>query len=108
VALVGIASVFYFGPFYNLWYGFVSGYQPLAWRILIVLQIGIIYLMRWLLDSRFREASYSMWFQPIGLAFYILNVCWSGLRWLFGAPITWKDRSYNKEHPAEGSLPPRN
>jgi chlorobactene glucosyltransferase len=108
VALVGIASLFYFGPFYNLWYGFVVEYQPLSWRVLVILQIGIIYLMRWLIDSRFREAPWAMWFHPIGLAFYVFNVCWSGLRWLFGAPVSWKDRSYDKEHTEEESLPPGN
>jgi chlorobactene glucosyltransferase len=108
VALVGIASLFYFGPFFNLWYGFVTGYQPLWWRVLIILQVGIIYFMRWLVDNRFREAPWSMWFHPAGLAFYVLNVCWAGLRWAFGAPVTWKDRSYEKDHPAEESLPPRN
>jgi hypothetical protein len=108
IALVLIASIFYFGPFFNLWNGFISGYQPLSWRVVVILQVTIVYVMRWLIDSRFREAPFSMWFHPVGLAFYVLNVCWSWLRWACGAPVTWKDRSYDKEHAAEESVPPRN
>ncbi len=100
VALVVIASMFYIAPFFCLWSGF-TGSEPLGWRLLVVLQIVITLFMRWLVDSRFRESALSMWFHPIGLWFYLLNVIYSGVRWLTGAPVTWKERSYGKQSAIE-------
>jgi hypothetical protein len=52
-------------------------------------------------DNRLREPSISIWFNPFGLLFYLLNVIYSGGRWLAGAGVTWKERFYGKESTVE-------
>lgn len=101
VALIVVAYFLYIAPFYWLYNGFFMGPEPLIWRGIVALQIIIIYFMRWLTDTHFREPSISMWFQPIGLTFYLINVLYSGGRWLLGAGISWKERFYSKESTVE-------
>jgi hypothetical protein len=57
--------------------------------------------MRWLVDNRFREPAISVVFHPLGILFYLLNVIYSGARWLVGAGVTWKERFYGKESTIE-------
>ena len=106
-ALVVMATFFYLLPFLYLWRALVGGH-PFGWELLVFLQIATTLVMRWRIDSHFHEAAYSMWFQFVGMLFYVIVVCYSGYRWLTGAPVTWKDRTYNKQSAVGGSLPPRN
>ena len=101
IGLVAIAAMFYIMPFFWLWHGYFAGYESLFWRILVGLQIVMMLFMRWLVDNRFREPGISMWFHPLGLGFYLVNVVHSALRWLTGAGVTWKDRTYEKESPVD-------
>ncbi len=96
VVFAGLACVLYFAPYYFLLRGLITGQETFIWNILVILQIAIMLFMRWMLDSRFREPGVSMWFQPFGLLFYLLDVLYSGWRWATGAPVTWKERSYSK------------
>jgi chlorobactene glucosyltransferase len=100
-ALVVAAYVFYIAPFFWLWNGFFAGAESLLWRGLVVLQIVVMLFMRWLVDSRFREPAISILFHPIGMLFYLMNVLYSGGRWLVGAGVTWKERFYGKESTVE-------
>jgi hypothetical protein len=108
VGLIIIATVFYLAPFYYFVSGLVTGNGTMLWDILVILQIAIVLFMRWLIDSRFREPAISMWFQFFGLGFYVVDVIYAGWRFLSGASVTWKERSYRKEIEAEESAPPRN
>jgi chlorobactene glucosyltransferase len=99
--LLVAASFFYIGPFYWLWRGFFSTYEPILWRGIVVSQVVIILFMRWLIDSRFREPAISIWFHPLGFLFYFVNVLYSGGRWLVGAGVTWKERFYGRESTVE-------
>ena len=99
--LVVLACIFYFGPFYWLWHGFMAGYEPLLWRTVVGLQIGTMLLMRWMVDNRLREPSISVLFHPIGMLFYVSVVLYSAWKWLIHAPVTWKERSYGKEQTVE-------
>lgn len=100
-ALVAAAYFVYVAPFFWLWNGFFNSTEPFLWRGLVVFQIAVMYFMRWLVDRRFHEPAVSMWFQPIGIAFYLINVLYSGGRWLVGAGVTWKERFYSKESTVE-------
>jgi hypothetical protein len=100
-ALVLAAYFFYIAPFFWLWQGIFGPPETLLWHGVVGLQLAVILLMRWLVDNRFREPSISIWFHPVGLTFYLLNVLYSGGRWLVGAGITWKERFYGKESPVE-------
>jgi chlorobactene glucosyltransferase len=95
--LVLAAVFFYLAPFYWLWNGFFVVEMPFWWRGAVVLQIVIMLLMRRLVDGRFREPGVSMFFHPLGLFFYVLNVLYAAARLLLGAGVTWKERLYGRE-----------
>ncbi len=101
IALVLLAYLVYIGPFYWLWNGFFVGGEPLVWRGLVVLQIIITLLMRWLVDNRFHEPAVSVWFQPVSMLFYVVTVIYSEARYLLGAGVSWKERFYGKESTVE-------
>lgn len=107
LALIVVASLFYLLPFYHLARILIGVNEPFIWQFLVVMQVTTMLVMRWLVDSHFREAAYSMWLHVIGLLFYIAVVLYSGWRWLTGAPVTWKDRTYDKES-AVGGVSHRN
>ncbi len=96
-----LAYYTFIAPFLWLVNGVVTGSEPLIWRGLVVLQIIIALFMRWLVDNRFREPAISMWFQPIGMLFYLADVLYAMGRWLVGAGISWKERFYSKESTVE-------
>jgi chlorobactene glucosyltransferase len=104
VALAGLliaAYFFYIAPFYWLWNGFFVTSAPIFWRGVVALQLAVILFMRWLIDKRFREPAVSVWFHPLGMLFYFMNVLYSGSRWLIGAGVTWKERFYGRESTVE-------
>jgi len=101
LAVVVVAYFLYAAPFYWFWNVFFTASEPLLWRGIIVTQICLMFFMRWLVDSRFRGPAISMWFQPIGLMFYLINVMYSWWRWMAGAGVTWKERFYGKESTVE-------
>jgi len=107
VAVVSIAAMCYFAPYYFLVHGLLTGNEPVLSFLLVIAQVGIMLIMRWMLDSHYREPGISMWLHPFGLLFYLLDVVYTGLRWLNGSPVTWKERSYSKESQAEESSIPR-
>jgi chlorobactene glucosyltransferase len=102
-ALVALATFFYVLPFFYLWRALIGGHT-FGWELVVCLQVAVTLFMRWLVDSRFHEAAYSMWFQLLGMIFYVSVVIYSGWRWLTGAPVTWKDRTYDKESAVGGSV----
>ena len=99
--LLVAAYLFYLAPFYWLWNGFFMSSTPVFWRAVVVLQVVVILLMRWLVDNRFQEPSISVWLHPLGFLFYVLNVLHAGGRWLVGAGVTWKERFYGRESVVE-------
>lgn len=101
LGLVLAAYFFYVIPFYWLWNGFFMTDTSLLWRVVVVSQIIIILLMRWLVDNRFREPGISVWFHPLGLLFLFLDVIYSSGRWLIGAGVSWKERVYGGESTVE-------
>jgi chlorobactene glucosyltransferase len=94
VALVIAACLFYLGPFWWFWRGFFNTELSLLWRGLVVYQVVVMLLMRWMVDNRFREPAGSFIFHPVGLLFYILNVLYSAMRLAVGAGVSWKERVY--------------
>jgi chlorobactene glucosyltransferase len=99
--LLVAASLFYIGPFYWLWNGFFVAPEPILWRGIVVFQVAVTLFMRWLVDNRFEEPAVSVWFHPLGFLFYFMNVLYSGMRWLVGAGVTWKERFYGRESTVE-------
>jgi chlorobactene glucosyltransferase len=97
LGLVLAAYFFYVAPFYWLWHGLFMTEAPFSWLAVVVFQVAIIFLVRWLVDNRFREPGISVWFHILGFAFLFVNVLWFGGRWLVGAGVSWKERVYGRE-----------
>jgi hypothetical protein len=97
LALIPIACLFYIGPFYWLWNGFFMYDAPLIWRGLVVFQVVMIFLIRWLVDSRFKAAPISTWLHLLGIGYIFVVALYSFARWAVGASVTWKERSYGEE-----------
>ena len=95
--LIAAAIIFYLMPFWWLWRGFFAGSAPLMWRDIVLFQIAVMFVMHLLVDIRFREPLIAVLFYPLGLLFYVLNVCYSALRWAMGVGISWKERVYGGE-----------
>jgi hypothetical protein len=84
-------------PFYWLWRGFLMTDAALLWRAVVVFQVMVILLMRWLVDNRFKEPAGSVFFHPLGFLFLYTDVLYGGARWLVGAGVSWKERVYGGE-----------
>jgi len=100
-ALIVMALFFYTVPFYWLLNGFFIGSEPLIWRGVVVLQIVVILLMRWLVDNRLHSPAVSLVFHPLGMLFYVFNVFQSEAKWMMGVGVSWKERFYSKESTIE-------
>ncbi len=97
LGLVLAAAFFYVGPFYWLWRGLFVIDTTFLWREVVVIQVIVILLMRWLVDNRFKEPAGSVIFHPLGLLFLFVDVLYAGGRYLVGAGISWKERVYGGE-----------
>jgi chlorobactene glucosyltransferase len=95
--LVLAAYFFYLMPFYWLWRDIFMTDAATLWRALVVFQVMVILLMRWLVDNRFKEPAGSFFFHPIGFAFLFADVLHAGARYLVGAGVSWKERVYGGE-----------
>jgi chlorobactene glucosyltransferase len=96
LALLIVAAYFFFlAPFYWLWHElFVA---PTGWGPIIGFQVVMIFGMRWLVDSRFKEPVVSAFLHPLGFSFLVLTAIYAGSRQVVGAGVRWKNRLYSKE-----------
>ena len=93
--LLAAGYVFYLAPFYWLWRElFVA---PTGWGAIIIFQVVMVFGMRWLVDSRFKEPVVSAFLHPLGFSFLILSALYGGSRQIVGAGVRWKNRLYSKE-----------
>ena len=99
LVLVAVAICFYIAPFYCLWNGLFVVKAPFVWLTLVVTQVLMIFFMRFLVDTRFKESAISTWLHPIGITYLQVAVLYSIWRWAVGAGVSWKERAYGKEEP---------
>ena len=103
-ALVGLMAagyVFYLAPFYWLWNSLFMVPAPTGWRPIVIFQVAIILLMRWLVDKRFKAPLVSTFLHPLGFSFLFLACLYASLRRVTGAGVSWKKRLYKKESQVE-------
>jgi chlorobactene glucosyltransferase len=96
LALIPIACLLYIGPFYWLWNGFFMNDMSLVWRGVVVCQVVLVIFMRWLVDNRFKEPAVSAWLHLLGIGYILAIVLYSFARWLVGAGVNWKERTYRE------------
>ena len=100
VAAVGLlvaGYVFFLAPFYWLWNALFISATPPDWRPIVILQVAMIMLMRWLVDNRFKEPTVSTFLHPVGFSFLILTALYAGWRQVLGSGVRWKKRLYDRE-----------
>jgi hypothetical protein len=61
----------------------------------------VVFGMRWLVDSRFKEPVVSAFLHPLGFTFLILAALYAVSRRVVGAGVRWKNRIYSKESAVE-------
>lgn len=101
LVLIVIASLFYIGPFYWFVRGFFESDVTYVWRGVVIIQVALVFFMRWLIDTRFKEPVVSSCLHPLGIVFLFAAVVYAMGRWLFGAGVTWKERVYGRESAIE-------
>ena len=100
LALLLVAGYFFFlAPFYWLWRELFVVYT--GWGAIIAFQVVVIFGMRWLVDSRFKEPVVSAFLHPLGFSFLVLAGLYAGSRQVVGAGVRWKNRLYSKESAVE-------
>jgi len=96
LALLLVAGYFFFlAPFYWLWRELFVAYT--GWGAIIGFQVVVIFGMRWLVDSRFKEPVVSAFLHPLGFSFLVLIGLYAFSRQVVGAGVRWKNRLYSKE-----------
>jgi hypothetical protein len=68
-----------------------------GWGAIIGFQVVVIFGMRWLVDSRFKEPVVSAFLHPLGFTFLVLIGLYAFSRQVVGAGVRWKNRLYSKE-----------
>ena len=88
---------FFLAPFYWLWNDLFVATTPTGWGPIIIFQISMIIVMRWLVDNHFKEPVVSSLLHPVGFSFLILTAIYAGFRRAVGAGVCWKKRLYGTE-----------
>lgn len=101
VGLLAAGYVFFLLPFYGLWNELFRTAAPSDWRAIVILQVVMILLMRWLVDHHFKEPIVSALLHPAGFSLLFLAALYAGFRRVAGAGVRWKNRLYGKESSVE-------
>ena len=88
--------VFYLAPFYWLWNELFVVTAPTDWRLIIIFQVAMIMVMRWILDNHFKEPAVSTFLHPVGFSYLFLAALYACSRQVVGKGIRWKNRLYSK------------
>jgi chlorobactene glucosyltransferase len=96
VLLIVIGYTTLLSPFYWLCKAFWVMQDPPAWAILTLLQVLLLFAMRYIVDRRFGESRLSFLLYPVSIIFLIAVVIYGMVRQLTGAGVSWKNRVYGK------------
>ena len=100
VALIGLivaGYIFFLAPFYWLWNELFAVATPTGWGPVVIFQVAVILIMRWLVDRHFKEPVFSVLLHPVGFSFLFLTSLYAGSRQAVGAGVHWKKRLYGRE-----------
>jgi len=97
VVMLIAGYAFFLAPFYWLWNDLFVATTPTGWGPIIIFQVSMIIVMRWLVDNHFKEAVFSSLLHPVGFSFLILTAIYAGFRRAVGTGVCWKKRLYDTE-----------
>jgi chlorobactene glucosyltransferase len=95
--MMATVLLLFLAPFLWLIYGLLLAQPAFAWQILVVLQVAIVFLARFLAGSRFSQPKTSIILHPVGVAFLLLVGFYAAYQHLRGAGVKWKGRVYEGE-----------
>lgn len=93
--------VFFLAPFYWLWQAIWGATPSSGLRFLIVSQISLMMVMRWVVDRRFNTPVVSTLLHPLGFSFLFAACVYGASAHVFGARVRWKKRLYGGESGVE-------
>ncbi|MEW6142278.1 MAG: glycosyltransferase [Chloroflexota bacterium] len=96
-SLMAIAYIFFLSPFYWLWNDIFWATSASEWRNLLIAQVLIVLLMRYLLKRHFKESIFSTILHPVGLSFFFVDSLWAFSRRVAGWGVQWKNREYGRK-----------
>jgi len=97
VSLVGLMAVVLFlflAPFLWLAYGLLLAQPAFGWEVLVMLQVAIVFLARFLAGRRFSQPKTSIILHPVGMLFIVLIVFYASYQYITGGGVRWKGRVY--------------
>ncbi|MEE9401180.1 MAG: hypothetical protein V3V32_04090, partial [Dehalococcoidia bacterium] len=97
IGLLGVGLLLFLAPFLWLAHGLLLAQPAFGWQVLVMLQVAILYMARFLVSRRFSQPKSSVILHPIGVAFLLLVCLYASYRHLRGAGIRWKGRVYGPE-----------
>ncbi len=97
IGLMGVVLLLFLAPFLWLAHGLLLAQPAFGWQVLVMLQVAILYLARFLAGRRFSQPKSSVILHPIGMSFLLLIGFYASYRHLRGAGIRWKGRVYGPE-----------
>lgn len=96
-AMMAMALFLFLAPFLWLFHGLFLSQPVFAWQILVALQVGIVFLARFLAGRRFAQPKTSILLHPLGIIFLLLVGLHASYLYLTGAGVKWKGRVYDAE-----------
>jgi chlorobactene glucosyltransferase len=95
VVMIAVVLLLFLAPFVWLAYGLLLAQPAFAWEVLVMLQVAIVFLARFLAGRRFSQPKTSIILHPIGVAFLLLVSFYASYQYLSGAGVRWKGRVYD-------------
>jgi chlorobactene glucosyltransferase len=95
VGMIAVVLLLFLAPFFWLAYGLLLAQPAFAWEVLVMLQVAIVFLARFLAGRRFSQSKTSIILHPIGVVFLLLVSFYASYQYLTGAGVKWKGRVYD-------------
>ncbi len=96
IVLLLAACLFYLVPFFWLWRGLTGPTASTLWLFTVILQVVLIFGMRWILDRQLRSPIVASIGHPLGFVFLCICACQAMFRTVFRGGVSWKERTYDR------------
>lgn len=97
VGLIALVSLLLLAPFLFLLYGLFIAQPAFGWQMLVAIQVGILFLARFLVGRRFSQPTISALLHPLGMIFLLLMAVYATYRYLLRSGVKWKGRVYEQD-----------
>jgi chlorobactene glucosyltransferase len=97
LVIMATVLLLFLAPFLWLIYGLLLAQPALAWQVLVILQVAIVFLSRFFAGRRFSQSKTSIILHPVGVVFLLLVGFYATYQHLRGGGVKWKGRVYEAE-----------